>query len=45
MSCWQRYGGAPMREQILIIALLWLTLQFPLGSFIGDCLRFGMTDT
>ena len=35
-------GDAAMREQILIIGILWLALQLPLGSFIGDCIRFGM---
>jgi hypothetical protein len=33
-----------MREQIFVIAILWLALQVPLGSFIGDCIRFGMAD-
>jgi hypothetical protein len=33
-----------MREQILIVAFLWLALQVPLGSFIGDCIRLGMAD-
>ncbi len=32
-----------MREQIVTILVLWLALQIPLGSFIGDCIRFGMT--
>jgi len=31
-----------MREQIALIAILWLALQ--LGSFIGDCVRFGMAE-
>ena len=33
-----------MREQLLIVAFLWLALQLPLGSFIGDCIRFGMAE-
>jgi hypothetical protein len=31
-----------MQEQIVIVLLLWLALQIPLGSFIGDCIRLGM---
>jgi len=31
-----------MRQEIAIILLLWLALQIPLGSFIGDWIRFGM---
>src|SRR5262245_15162477 len=34
-------GRRPMRQQIATILLLWLALQIPLGSFIGDCIRFG----
>ncbi len=30
-----------MRMEIAFIILLWLALQIPLGSFIGDCIRFG----
>ncbi len=26
---------------IFVILLLWLALQVPLGSFIGDCMRLG----
>jgi len=33
-----------MQEQILIVAFLWLALQIPLGSFIGDCIGFGMAE-
>ena len=33
-----------MHEQLLIVAFLWLALQLPLGSFIGDCIRFGMAE-
>jgi len=33
-----------MQEQILIVAFLWFALQIPLGSFIGDCIRFGMAE-
>jgi len=33
-----------MQEQILIVAFLWLALQIPLGSFLGDCIRFGMAE-
>ena len=29
-----------MRMEIAFIILLWLALQIPLGSFIGDCIRF-----
>lgn len=32
-----------MHQQIAIIVLLWLALQVPLGSVIGDWIRFGMT--
>ena len=39
-------GGAreapQMHEQIVVIVLLWLALQIPLGSFVGDCIKFGM---
>ena len=31
-----------MHEQIIVIVFLWLALQIPLGSFVGDCIRFGM---
>jgi hypothetical protein len=31
-----------MHEQIVVIVFLWLALQIPLGSFVGDCIRFGM---
>jgi len=31
-----------MRQEIAIILLLWLALQIPLGSFIGDWIRLGM---
>jgi len=34
----------PVREQIVLIAVLWLALQVPLGSFIGECIRFGMAE-
>jgi hypothetical protein len=33
-----------MQEQIIVVLLLWLALQIPLGSFIGDYIRFGMVD-
>ena len=34
-----------MQDHIVqIILLLWLALQLPLGSYIGDCIRFGITE-
>ena len=30
-----------MRIEIAFITFLWLALQVPLGSFLGDCIRFG----
>lgn len=33
-----------MQEHIIVALLLWLALQLPLGSFIGDYIRLGMVD-
>jgi hypothetical protein len=32
-----------MRQEILVVLLLWLALQLPLGILVGSCIRFGMT--
>ena len=32
-----------MGQEILVVLLLWLALQLPLGIFVGSCVRFGMT--
>jgi hypothetical protein len=34
--------GPLMHQQIAIIVLLWIALQVPLGSAIGDWIRLGM---
>ena len=34
-------GRRPMRHEIALIIVLWLALQVPLGSFVGDCMRLG----
>ena len=31
-----------MRPELVMVILLWLALQVPLGSFVGDCIRLGM---
>jgi hypothetical protein len=32
-----------MRQEILVVLLLWLALQLPLGILVGSCIKFGMT--
>jgi hypothetical protein len=29
------------QDLVLVVVLLWLALQIPLGSFVGDCIRMG----
>jgi hypothetical protein len=30
-----------MRQQVWMLVILWIALQVPLGSFVGEYLRFG----
>jgi hypothetical protein len=30
-----------MQPELIAIIVLWLALQFPLGSLIGECIRLG----
>jgi hypothetical protein len=30
-----------MQPELMAIILLWVALQFPLGSFLGECIRLG----
>jgi hypothetical protein len=33
-----------MQQEMMIVFVLWLALQIPLGSFIGGCILFGATE-
>jgi hypothetical protein len=30
-----------MRQEMIVVILLWLALQVPLGSIVGACIKFG----
>lgn len=38
----REYASNQMRQEVLLIVFLWFAIQIPLGSFVGDCIRFGM---